>query len=167
MLVVADSSPLIVLINIGHIDILPRLFRTVIIPPEVSREMSEGKRPQLVRTFIATPPAWLVEQAPTAVEPIPMLHPAKPQRSVSLSKCMRISSSSMRLSAAKPPRRAAFTSRVRLVSSNRLRIMVCSDWRRLSPKSRTPISGSPELLDLRLKLHLERKKDHRKSKEEL
>jgi len=27
MLVVADSSPLILLINIGHVDVLPRLFR--------------------------------------------------------------------------------------------------------------------------------------------
>jgi predicted nucleic acid-binding protein len=35
MLVVADSSPLIALINVGHIDILPQLFGTVIIPPAV------------------------------------------------------------------------------------------------------------------------------------
>ena len=35
MLVVADSSPLIALINIGHIEILPQLFGTVIIPPTV------------------------------------------------------------------------------------------------------------------------------------
>ncbi len=35
MLVVADSSPLIVLINIGHIDVLPGLFGQVIVPPQV------------------------------------------------------------------------------------------------------------------------------------
>ena len=55
MLVVADSSPLIVLINIGHIDILPLLFGKVIIPLEVSGELAQDNRPQPVRTFIATP----------------------------------------------------------------------------------------------------------------
>ena len=70
MLVVADSSPFIVLINIGRIDILPHLFGMVIVPPEVSGELREDKRPQAVRTFIAAPPAWLIEQAPKSVEPI-------------------------------------------------------------------------------------------------
>ncbi len=77
MLVVADSSPLIVLINIGCIDILPRLFGKVIIPPEVSSELAQEKRPRPVRVFIASPPAWLIEQAPSSVEPIPMLHPGE------------------------------------------------------------------------------------------
>jgi predicted nucleic acid-binding protein len=36
MLVVADSSPLIVLIKIGQIVVLPKLFEQVVIPPEVS-----------------------------------------------------------------------------------------------------------------------------------
>jgi predicted nucleic acid-binding protein len=39
MLVVADSSPLIVLIQIGQIDVLPALFGEVVIPPEVSAEL--------------------------------------------------------------------------------------------------------------------------------
>ena len=73
MLVVADSSPLIVLINIGHIDILPDLFGKVIIPPEVAAELGQGNRPQPVRAFIAAPPGWLIEQAPATVEAIPML----------------------------------------------------------------------------------------------
>jgi predicted nucleic acid-binding protein len=38
MLVVSDSSPLIVLINIGHIEVLPQLFAQVIIPPQVFEE---------------------------------------------------------------------------------------------------------------------------------
>ena len=77
MLVVADSSPLIVLINIGHIGILPELFGKVIIPPEVASELAQHKRPQPVRAFIATAPGWLIEQAPLTVEPIPMLHPGE------------------------------------------------------------------------------------------
>jgi predicted nucleic acid-binding protein len=77
MLVVADSSPLIVLINIGLIDILPDLFGKVIIPPEVATELAQDKRPQPVRAFIAAPPDWLIEQAPATVEAIPMLHPGE------------------------------------------------------------------------------------------
>lgn len=74
MLVIADSSPLIVLINIDHVDVLPRLFGQVIIPPEVSAELHHPKRPQAVRDFIAARPAWLLERAPAAIEPIPGLH---------------------------------------------------------------------------------------------
>jgi predicted nucleic acid-binding protein len=74
MLVVADSSPLIVLIDIGHIDVLPRLFGQAIIPPEVSLELHQSNRPQAVRDFIASCPNWLHERAPAAVEPIPGLH---------------------------------------------------------------------------------------------
>ena len=74
MLVVADSSPLIVLINIGHINILPDLFGNVIIPPEVAGELAQEKRSQPIRAFIAAPPDWLTEQAPSTVEAIPMLH---------------------------------------------------------------------------------------------
>jgi predicted nucleic acid-binding protein len=54
MLVVADSSPLIVLINIEHIDILPRLFGKVVIPPEVSTELTLSNRPEPVRAFITS-----------------------------------------------------------------------------------------------------------------
>jgi predicted nucleic acid-binding protein len=74
MLVVADSSPLILLINIGHIDVLPRLFGQVVIPPEVSAELHQSNRPRAVHDFIASHPAWLLERVPTAIEPIPALH---------------------------------------------------------------------------------------------
>jgi len=74
MLVVADSSPLIVLIQIGQIDILPAIFREVAIPPEVSRGLVHSKRPQAVRDFMASRPGWLLERAPVTVEQIPALH---------------------------------------------------------------------------------------------
>jgi predicted nucleic acid-binding protein len=56
MIVVADSSPLIVLVNIGQIQILPALFGAVIIPPQIAAELSDGKRPQPVRDFMAAMP---------------------------------------------------------------------------------------------------------------
>jgi predicted nucleic acid-binding protein len=74
MLVVADSSPLIVLINIGHIDVLPRLFGQVVIPPEISAELHQPNRPRAVHEFIASGPIWLLERTPAAIEPIPALH---------------------------------------------------------------------------------------------
>lgn len=42
MIVVADSSPLIVLVNIGHIEILSALFGEVFIPPQIAAELSEA-----------------------------------------------------------------------------------------------------------------------------
>jgi predicted nucleic acid-binding protein len=74
MIVVADSSPLIVLVNIGHIEILPALFGEVFIPPQIAAELSEAKRPHPVRNFIAGKPAWLRIQAPANVELIPEIH---------------------------------------------------------------------------------------------
>jgi predicted nucleic acid-binding protein len=74
MLVVADSSPLIVLLTIGHIEVLPALFSQMAIPPEVAAELARPNRPQIVREFMASPPHWLSERAPKATEAIPALH---------------------------------------------------------------------------------------------
>ena len=77
MIVVADSSPLIALINIGHIDVLPQLFGQVIIPLEISVELNAPNRKQAIRHFIGTRPDWLLERAPTRLDPIPALHPGE------------------------------------------------------------------------------------------
>src|SRR4051812_32056707 len=73
MLVVADTSPLVVLINIGHIDVLPALFREVVIPPQIIIEMSRFTRSQAVQDFVAAKPGWLVERAPVGSIAIPKL----------------------------------------------------------------------------------------------
>ncbi len=59
MIVVADSSPLILLVNIGHIELLLSLFKRVVIPPAVASELLAPSRPKAVRDFITTSPAWL------------------------------------------------------------------------------------------------------------
>ena len=74
MIVVADSSPLVALVNIGHIDVLPGLFGQVFIPPQISAELIQSKRPQRVRDFIASGPNWLRELVPLAFQPIAFLH---------------------------------------------------------------------------------------------
>ena len=73
MLVVADSSPLIVLIKIERIELLPKLFKEVLIPPAISMELRAPTRPQVVWDFITHPPWWLVERAPTTINDIPTL----------------------------------------------------------------------------------------------
>jgi predicted nucleic acid-binding protein len=73
MLVVADSSPLIVLLNIDSIQILPSLFGDVRIPPQVAVELAQSNRPTLVQEFIGKPPVWLQIVAPSLGEQIPLL----------------------------------------------------------------------------------------------
>jgi len=73
MIVVADASPFVVLVAIGHVDVLPTLFREVLIPPAVASELASSKRPTEVRAFIATPPPWLRILAPSSTETIPGL----------------------------------------------------------------------------------------------
>jgi predicted nucleic acid-binding protein len=70
MIVVADTSPFVVLIAIGHIDILPTLFKEVLIPPQVASELASPRRPQDVRAFIAAPPSWLRVLASLSTETI-------------------------------------------------------------------------------------------------
>lgn len=74
---VADSSPLVALVNIGHVEILPILFGSVLIPPEVLSELSTPRRPEAVRRLAAQPPAWLDVRPPKSVEVIPDLHPGE------------------------------------------------------------------------------------------
>jgi predicted nucleic acid-binding protein len=70
MLVVADSSPLIGLVKIGHVEILSSLYGSVVIPREVAGELSSPKRPPEVQAFIAAPPNWLTIRSPSSVEEI-------------------------------------------------------------------------------------------------
>ncbi len=74
MLVIADSSPVIALVNIGHIGLLPALFGQIIVPPQVAEELARPARPAPVRGLIASPPVWLLQQSPVSIEPIPYLH---------------------------------------------------------------------------------------------
>lgn len=74
MIVVADTSPLVALVNIGHVEILPRLFGEVLIPPAVLAELLSPSRPPGVRFFAQQPPPWLEVRAPARVEVAPGLH---------------------------------------------------------------------------------------------
>jgi predicted nucleic acid-binding protein len=77
MLIVADSSPLHYLLQVGYVDILPRLFGQVVIPVEVQREWTHAAAPQPVRAFASNPPAWLTVRAPRTSESIPQIDPGE------------------------------------------------------------------------------------------
>ena len=74
MLVIADASPVIVLVNTGYVEVLPRLFGRVIVPPEVMDELGRPNRPAAVREFMSRRPDWMEVRAPAAASSIANLH---------------------------------------------------------------------------------------------
>lgn len=66
-MVVSDTSPLNYLILIEQIDLLPQLYRRVLIPGSVLQELNAPETPELVRTWLTGPPDWL-EVSPVVVE---------------------------------------------------------------------------------------------------
>ena len=65
--VVSDTSPLHYLILCGAESILPSLFRQVVIPPTVFRELQQPNTPPPVRQWAASLPAWVAVQSPKTV----------------------------------------------------------------------------------------------------
>jgi predicted nucleic acid-binding protein len=88
MLVVSDASPFIALIKIGLVEILPKLYGSVIIPPEVAKELTAATGPVETRSFMAKSPAWLKVQAPKVVEHIKNLDPGE-RAAISLARELR------------------------------------------------------------------------------
>lgn len=59
LLVIADTSPINYLLLIGRIEILPALFKNVILPSEVRDELAKPNAPLSVRNWITNPPSWV------------------------------------------------------------------------------------------------------------
>jgi predicted nucleic acid-binding protein len=59
MIVVADTSPLNYLIQIEHDSLLPKLYRTVIVPEGVIAELKSSKAPQRVKSWCEHLPNWI------------------------------------------------------------------------------------------------------------
>lgn len=57
--VVSDASPLNYLVLINAVELLPRLFSAVLIPPAVAAELSSKSAPSVVLVFLHQPPPWL------------------------------------------------------------------------------------------------------------
>jgi predicted nucleic acid-binding protein len=59
MIVIADSSPLHYLILLEQADILRRLYRNVLIPDAVAKELRAAQSPLDVSAWVAHHPSWL------------------------------------------------------------------------------------------------------------
>ena len=64
MIVIADTSPINYLILIGGIEVLPALYGSIFVPPAVCDELRRARASDLVRTWIAHPPPWLMIRSP-------------------------------------------------------------------------------------------------------
>jgi len=73
MLVVADSSPINILVRIDLVDVLPSLFGSVTVTEQVRVELMDERTPPGVRAFVKAAPSWLVVRQPQSIESIPML----------------------------------------------------------------------------------------------
>jgi predicted nucleic acid-binding protein len=63
-LVVSDTTPLNYLILIEAIEVLPKLFGKIFVPPAVLEEMKHPKAPPIVAAWAHFPPAWVEIQLP-------------------------------------------------------------------------------------------------------
>ena len=68
MLIIADTSPLSYLILIQTIDVLPKLYGQIIIPPQVLSELQSTAGPAAVRAWASAPPKWLEVKAASAID---------------------------------------------------------------------------------------------------
>ena len=74
MLVVADASPFVALLQIGEVEVLPALFGTVTVPQVVLDELRAAARPVVVRAFAASTPHCLQVRDPRITRPFHKLH---------------------------------------------------------------------------------------------
>ncbi len=63
-LVVSDTTPLNYLILLGHIEVLPRIFGRLLVPPAVIGEMRHPKAPPAVAAWTHHLPEWIEVRAP-------------------------------------------------------------------------------------------------------
>jgi predicted nucleic acid-binding protein len=68
MIAVSDTSPICYLILIGEIDILPKLYSQVLVPPAVIAELLHEDAPGAVRSWAVDLPSWIsARQNPVGV----------------------------------------------------------------------------------------------------
>jgi predicted nucleic acid-binding protein len=72
--VIADTSPLNYLILTGAVDVLPRLYKQVLIPDEVASELADVGAPPVVVDWARHLPAWVeIRVTPVSAEPLDRL----------------------------------------------------------------------------------------------
>lgn len=70
MIVISDTSPVNYLVLIGEIDLLTKLYQTVIVPQSVFEELTAAASPLEVRNWLKKKPDWfLVKQISSSILP--------------------------------------------------------------------------------------------------
>lgn len=59
MIIISDTSALSCLAELGELDLLSRLYGTVVITATVRSEALQTGAPAALQSFVASPPAWL------------------------------------------------------------------------------------------------------------
>ena len=67
MIVVSDATPLNILVRVGEVDVLPKLFGRVIAPGAVLEALSKPQTPELLRAWSSSPPSWLEIRSPSSI----------------------------------------------------------------------------------------------------
>lgn len=66
MIVVADASPINILVRIGYVEVLGELFKQVLAPLAVVAELTASGAPQIVQAWANNPPPWFRISRPTS-----------------------------------------------------------------------------------------------------
>lgn len=77
MIIVSDSSPLIVLAKIGQLNLLPIIYTTVLITPRVAAEITSRKRPLEDRIVFDPLPEWMLVKSPIGTMSLSDLDPGE------------------------------------------------------------------------------------------
>ncbi len=76
-IIVADTSPLSLLIRIGEVSLLHQLFERVVIPDEVLAELRHGNAPDVVGGWCAQLPGWIDVRSPKRAKQNDQLDPGE------------------------------------------------------------------------------------------
>jgi predicted nucleic acid-binding protein len=74
VIVVADTSPLNYLIQIGCEDLLPQLYGRIVVPSAVMQELADSGAPTVVRTWMLHVPSWIDVRPVTSVPDAALVH---------------------------------------------------------------------------------------------
>ena len=66
--VISDTSPINYLVLIGEIEVLPKLFQKILIPPAVWRELQHPRTPPAVFAWAANLPEWVEVVGPLQLD---------------------------------------------------------------------------------------------------
>lgn len=165
MIVVADSSPLVVTAAIGCVEVLSSLFKKIIIPPGVASELTAPNRSATVRDLVRSTPDWLEVLPPTSVEAIPSLHAGE----IAAIALARELAADLLIIDERRGRRAAVERQVRIVGTIGLLEMAADRGFIDLPTvfnaiKQTNFWISPKFLDERLFLFRERKRRREKAR---